>query len=55
MITAVGAVVFLFLMDSLYRYQEKQAEAAMVEEREEAQPLGYIDMNKEGEEPNLAA
>jgi len=54
LLTAVGAVVFLFAMDYFFRYQEKQAELTLAQAEEEARPPAYIEI-KEDDEPNIAA
>ncbi len=55
LLTAVGAVVFLFAMDYFFRYQERQAEITLARAEEEARPPAYIEMQEEGDEPNIAA
>jgi hypothetical protein len=57
---AIGAVIFLFIMDSYFRGQEERAEAASGRSEEpmtEASVSGpsRIEVRNEGDEPNLAA
>jgi hypothetical protein len=57
---AIGAVIFLFIMDSYFRGQEEQAAAAGRRAGEQmAEPSvskpSYIEIKNEGDEPNLAA
>jgi len=53
--TAIGAVIFLFAMDSYFRHQEKQAELNLARTHEEVSHQAYIEISEEGDEPNIAA
>ena len=54
LITAIGAVIFLFAMDYIFRYQERQAELHLAQVREESQQPAYIEISEEGDD-NIAA
>ena len=55
LVTAVGAVVFLFAMDYYFRFQEKRAEMMLARIKDESRPPAYIEIKEEGDEPNIAA
>ena len=52
---ALGAVVFLFATDHLFRKREQLAEEALEEIKEKTGTQVYLELNEEGDEANLAA
>ncbi len=52
---ALGAVVFLFVTDHLFRKREQLAEEALEEIKEKTGTQVYLELNEEGDDANLAA
>lgn len=55
LMAALGAVLFLFTTDHLFRKRESRAEKALEETKEQVSRSAFLETNEKGEEPDLAA